>query len=104
LEVLERRLPFGFWLTNLNLDQVADKDFGFGQGERAPVLVLEGSASEGIEPNAAVFQRFVEALRAELPEARLREGLSPDGARFSLRLTLLGSDAPAQVEDTQEGG
>lgn len=104
LEALERRLPFGFWLTNLNLDQVSDKDFGFGQGQRAPVLLLEGSASEGIEPNAAVFQRFVEALRADLPTARLREGLSPDGARFSLRMTLLGSDEPPASAAEQEGG
>jgi Tfp pilus assembly PilM family ATPase len=103
LEALDRRLPFGFWLTRLSLDQAADGDFGFAKEERVPILAVEGQASEGVEPNAAVFQRMVEGLRGDLPEMRLREGLSPDGSRFTLRMTLVGSELVTAAEAADVG-
>jgi hypothetical protein len=102
LEVLDRRLPFGFWLTRFSLDQSADTDFGFAKEDRVPILVVEGQASEGVEPNAQVFQRLVDGLRSDLPEMRLREGLSPDGSRFTLRMTLVGVEPAAAAAEAAD--
>ena len=102
LTVLDRHLPFGFWISGLALDEVSDPDFGFAQGSAAPVLEVEGRASEGIEPNSVLFQRLVEALRTDLPRMRVREGMSPDGSRYTLRFTLVGSDPEPESDGDDE--
>lgn len=88
LEALDVELPPGFWLTSLVGSQSKDQDLSGDSKDELPVLQVQGRAQEGIEPNELVFQRLVGRLREQLPAYTIAEQMAPDGASFSLRMSL----------------
>lgn len=103
-----RAMPEDLWLVELNAREAAPANLGLEEGERLPVMHIEGRAREGTESPALVFEDFVQSMQRELASARMAPGLSPDFERFTLDLTLLGlvqspADGSADSADSVEG-
>ena len=63
---------------------------------------LAGRAREGTVTPSVQFDEFVTALRARLPDLRMKERLGSTGSTFEITLTLLAPPpaAPAEEEET----
>jgi Tfp pilus assembly PilM family ATPase len=95
LDVVERNLPQGFWLDGMTSAWGSDDELGVARAEERPILRIKGRAREGTDAPALLFEEFVAALRAALPEARIKERMGSTSSDFTLDLTLL---APAEPE------
>jgi Tfp pilus assembly PilM family ATPase len=108
LDALDGLQPRGFAIKKLDTRLSIDQEFGIAKGSEAPIVVIEGTAEEGVEPNNQVFLRFVERLRGELPGYSVREGMGATNTTFSLDVTAFAAKpavaetADAEPNDTDE--
>jgi Tfp pilus assembly PilM family ATPase len=89
LDWLASDLPQEFWLTQLTSEPRSDPELGVARGEELPIVSVVGKAREGTNSLAALYEGFLHKLRARLPQGvQPKEKLAPNGARFTLDLTL----------------
>jgi len=94
VDLLRAHLPAEFWLTRMSSDLRADPELGVARGAERPILSVEGRAREGTNALNTQYEAFVQRLRSGLPPgASMRERLTPNGARFTIDICLLGSAA-----------
>lgn len=98
LDALDGLQPRGFAIKKLDTRRTVDGQFGIVKGTEAPVVAIEGTADEGVEPNNQVFLRFVERLRAELPGYAVRERMGATNTTFFLDVTAFAAQ-PAATDD-----
>jgi Tfp pilus assembly PilM family ATPase len=100
LDQLEGHLPADFWLTQLTADLKAQPELRVQRGAERPILSIGGKAKEGTNSLAAQYAAFIRDFRAALPKsAELSEHLAPNGARFTLDLTVFAPpEKPAEAE------
>jgi hypothetical protein len=85
------------------MDGAADPDLGVARGAERPILRVRGRSREGTDSPALLFQEFVGALMARLPEARTKERMGESD--FTLDLCALGEPVePAPPAEPAEGG
>jgi Tfp pilus assembly PilM family ATPase len=102
LGAIDASLPRDFWIEQLTSSFGADADFGVAKGEEVPLVRLAGRAREGTVTPAVQFEEFVAALRARLPELRMKERLGSTGSTFEITLTTLAPPAPAPAPAAEE--
>lgn len=99
LDWLRTDLPREFWVTQLTSDFRADPELGVARGAEKPIVSIVGKAREGTNSLPQLYEQFLGKLRARLPEGVTpKEKLAPNGARFTLDLTLF---APPPAEPTE---
>jgi type IV pilus assembly protein PilM len=96
LDALDDSLPRDFWIEQLTSAFGVDADFGVAKGAELPLLRIAGRAREGTEAPSVQFEDFVTALRARLPDVRMKERLGSTGSTFEITLTTLAPPAPAE--------
>jgi Tfp pilus assembly PilM family ATPase len=101
-DALDGLQPRGFAIKKLDTRLTVDQEFGITKGAEAPVVVIEGTAEEGVEPNNQVFLRFVDRLRAALPGYAVREGMGPTNTTFDLAITAFAPPPAATEADAAE--
>ncbi len=99
LDWLRADLPREFWVTQLTSDFRADPELGVARGAEKPIVSIVGKAREGSNSLPQLYEQFLGKLRARLPEGVIpKEKLAPNGARFTLDLTLF-APPPADAAD-----
>jgi len=99
LDWLRADLPREFWVTQLTSDFRADPELGVARGAEKPIVSIVGKAREGTNSLPQLYEQFLGKLRARLPEGVIpKEKLAPNGARFTLDLTLF-APPPADTSD-----
>lgn len=89
LDWMRADLPPEFWVTQLTSDFRADPDLGIARGKEKPVVSIVGKAKEGSNSLPQLYEGFLHKLRARLPaDVNPKEKLAPNGARFTLDLSL----------------
>jgi len=102
LDWLRTDLPTEFWVTQLTSDFRADPELGVARGAEKPIVSIVGKAREGTNSLPQLYEQFLGKLRARLPEGVTpKEKLAPNGARFTLDLTLF---APPPAATTDAAG
>ncbi len=102
LDWLRADLPSEFWVTQLTSDFRSDNDLGVARGAERPIVSVVGKAREGTNSLAQLYEGFLQKLRARLPAGLVpKEKLAPNGARFTLDLTLY---APPVARSTAPEG
>jgi Tfp pilus assembly PilM family ATPase len=101
LDALDGLQPRGFSIKKLDAEVRAEPLLGIEKGAEAPVLRIEGTAEEGVEPNDVVFLRFVQNLRGALPGYRVIERLGSTNTTFNLDVSAF---AAPLGEAGAEGG
>lgn len=102
LDYFERRLPEGFWISELSSSWSFDEGLGIERGEDLPILHLEGRAREGTESIATLLDGFVIGLRERFPEAVFEYAPSPSGDRFTLDFSLFAPVPPSAESSAEE--
>ncbi|MCY2960454.1 MAG: pilus assembly protein PilM [Planctomycetota bacterium] len=96
LDWMKADLPREFWVTQLSSDVRADPDLGIQRGQDKPIVSVVGQAREGTNALPQLYESFLQKLRARLPEGVTpKEKLAPNGARFTLDLSLFAPPAGA---------
>jgi len=89
LDWMKVDLPPEFWVTQLTSDFRADPDMGLARGQEKPIVSIVGQAKQGTNSLPQLYERFLEKLRTRLPDGVTpKEKLAPNGARFTLDLSL----------------
>lgn len=104
IDVLETDLPKDFWVQRLVAETTTDDDLGVKRSDERPVVRFEGQAREGVKRTNERFVALVDAVRAELPRAEVRDSLTPGGERFVVKLSSFvpGQEgAPQPAEELQ---
>jgi Tfp pilus assembly PilM family ATPase len=100
IDWLSSDLPQEFWITQLSTDFRADPELGVARGAEKPIVSLVGKAREGTNSLAQLYEQFLTKLRARLPaDVVPKEKLAPNGARFTLDLTLFAPRAGTPAAD-----
>ncbi len=96
LDWMKVDLPREFWITQLTSDFRADPDMGIARGQEKPIVSIVGKAKEGTNSLPQLYESFLQKVRARLPEGVTpKEKLKPNGALFTLDLSLFAPRAPA---------
>jgi len=104
LDWLAKDLPAEFWVTQLNSDYRADPDLGIARGQEKPVVSIVGMAKEGTNSLPQLYESFLHKLRAQLPDGVVpKEKLTPNGARFTLDLSLFAPPTAPPGEANEDG-
>jgi Tfp pilus assembly PilM family ATPase len=99
LDWLAKDLPSEFWVTQLTSDFRADPDLGLARGHEKPIVSIVGRAKEGTNSLPQLYERFLHKLRAQLPDGVVpKEKLAPNGARFTLDLSLFAPPVAAATD------
>lgn len=94
LDWMRADLPREFWVSQLTSDFRADPDLGIPRGQEKPIVSVVGKAREGTNALPQLYEGFLQKLRARLPESVApKEKLAPNGARFTLDLSLFAPPA-----------
>ncbi|MBL8861306.1 MAG: pilus assembly protein PilM [Planctomycetes bacterium] len=94
IDWLSTDLPGEFWVTQLASDFRADPELGIARGAEAPVVSVVGRAREGTNSLPQLYEQFLSKLRQRLPSDVVpKEKLAPNGARFTLDLSLFADGA-----------
>ena len=89
LDWMKVDLPPEFWVTQLTSDFRADPEMGLARGQEKPIVSIVGQAKQGTNSLPQLYERFLEKLRTRLPDGVTpKEKLAPNGARFTLDLSL----------------
>ncbi len=105
LDWLRADLPREFWVTQLTSDFRADPELGVARGAEKPIVSIVGKAREGTNSLPQLYEQFLGKLRARLPEGVTpKEKLAPNGARFTLDLTLFAPPPGESAAATTTGG
>jgi type IV pilus assembly protein PilM len=97
LQAIEASFPENFWLESLTLAPGFDDELGVSRADERPILRLRGRSREGTDSPTVQWQECIAAVRAALPEARIKDRFGE--ADFTLDLTTLAPPAstpPAQ--------
>lgn len=94
LEMLDARMPEEFWISNMESGWSFDEELGVERALERPILRLEGKARQGTTSMASLYERFLAAVRDELPGIQLKAAPNADGSRFELDLTSLAVPEP----------
>lgn len=96
LDWMRADLPREFWVTQFSSDFRADPDLGVARGQEKPIVSVVGRAREGTNALPQLYESFLQKLRSRLPEGVApKEKLAPNGARFTLDLSLFAPPAKA---------
>lgn len=88
IALLGNELPSDFWVTQISASERADPELGIPRGDERPIVSVAGRAREGANSLSALYQLFVQNVRAKLPpNAGLRERMGNTGDKFTLDLS-----------------
>ncbi len=100
LDSLAAEMPRDFWIKQMTAETRFDDTLGIPRGSECPIVHLDGSAREGTESTATLFENLIKGLQAKLPGAAMSQKLGNIGDRFTIDLSLLAvksDDAPKSV-------
>jgi type IV pilus assembly protein PilM len=87
LAAIDQNLPGNFWIESLTLAPGFDDELGVPRASERPIVRLRGRSRESTESPTGQWQEFLNALRAALPEARIKDRFGE--SEFTLDLTTL---------------
>lgn len=88
IALLGNELPSDFWVTQIAASERADPELGIPRGDERPIVSVTGRAREGANSLSALYQAFVQNVRAKLPpNAALKERMGNTGDKFTLDLS-----------------
>ena len=100
IALLEKSLPDELWITQVSTDLRADPELRIPKGSERPTVSIAGRAREGTTALSTLRGAFIDQLTKGFPPGTaLRDRPSPNGARFTIDLTMFAPpETPAGAE------
>jgi Tfp pilus assembly protein PilN len=105
IALLEKALPDELWITQISTDLRADPELRIPKGSERPTVSIAGRAREGTTALSTLRNAFIDQLTKGFPPGTaLRDRPSPNGARFTIDLTMFAPpEAAPGAEPPQPG-